>query len=475
MSIPESNIFMPGATLPHVIVPFPSEITVHLGDPNDTTALNVTVPFIDYIKNVASSELYPTWPEEALKANILAITSMTMNRFFTEWYRSRGYDFDITNSTQYDQAYVHQRGIFSNISDITNELFDNYIVREGHIEPLFAAFCDGREVQCEGLQQWGSVDLANKGYTAIDILKYYYGDDVTIIQNNVPTNITGTYPGTPLKIGSSGISVFRMQHSLNRISNNFPAVPKINVTGYFNTETEAAVKKFQEVFNLPVTGIVDEKTWYQIRRIYVAVTRLYELTTEGLLSKDLINLYSNIILEGGNRPIVVLLQYFLNILSAYYPTVPAVNITGYFGPETTASVIEFQKIMNLPPSGIVDLETWNMMYRAVYAILLTLPVEEIFIPNIRFMGVEYKEGMGAEYPGILILEEMLLYLSKQLPEIPPVTADGIFDSTTTAAVIAFQKLYGLEPTGVVNEATWNKINEVYRNFRYGSITPSNNQ
>lgn len=475
MSIPETNIFIPGAAIPHIIVPFPLEITVHLGEPNDETALNVTVPYIDYIKNVASSELYPTWPEEALRANIHAITSIAMNRIFTEWYRGRGYDFDITNSTQYDQAYVHQRGIFSSIADITNEVFDNYIVREGHIEPLFAAFCDGREVQCNGLHQWGTVELANQGYTPIEILRYYYGEDVNIVEDSVPAVITGTYPGSPLELGESGIAVFRMQHSLNMISNNYPGIPKIAVTGYFDEDTKNAVRKFQEVFNLPVTGIVDENTWNRIRRIYIAVTKLSELTTEGLLAKDLINLYSSVILEGGNRPVVVLLQYFLNLLSAIYPSIPAVNIDGYFGPETTASVIEFQKTMNLPPSGIVNQETWNAMYRIVYGRLLTLPVEEIFIPSIRFMGVEYREGMGAEYPGVLILEEMLLYLSTVLPEIPPVEADGNFDSATVAAVVAFQNLYGLEPTGVVNEDTWNMIVNVYGNLRYGRETTTNNQ
>lgn len=466
MSIPEANIFIPGAQLPHVIVPFPTEITVHLGLPDDANALNVTVPFIDYIKNVASSELYPTWPEEALRANIHAITSIAMNRIFTEWYRSKGYNFDITNSTQFDQAYVHDRGIFSNISDLTNEIFDQYIVREGHIEPLFASFCDGRVVQCEGMLQWGTVDLANQGFSAIDILKYYYGDDVNIVEGSFPTIVTATYPGTPLELGDSGITVFRMQHSLNRISDSYPGIPKINITGYFDEATENAVRTFQEVFNLPVTGIVDEVTWYTIRRIYVAVTRLYELASEGLIASDLIQLYSTVLLEGGNRPVIDLLQFYLNVLSARFPTVPAVNITGYFGPETTASVIEFQKAMNLPPSGIVDQTTWNAMYRNVYDILINLPPEEIFIPNIRFMGLEYREGMGAIYPGIFLLELMLNYLSTRLPEIPSIVADGNFDSNTTDAVKAFQSLYNLEPTGVVNEATWNKIVEVYHNLRY---------
>ncbi len=179
MSIPETDIHIPGAAIPHTIVSFPANITVHLGPP-DEEALNVTVPYLDYIKNVASSELYPTWPEEALRANIHAITSIAMNRIFTEWYRGRGYDFDITNSTQFDQAYVHERGIFDSVANIADDIFDEYVVRQGHIEPLFTEFCDGRISQCNGMYQWGSVDLANQGYTAIDILRYYYGNDVNI-------------------------------------------------------------------------------------------------------------------------------------------------------------------------------------------------------------------------------------------------------------------------------------------------------
>ena len=469
MSIPESNIQIPGAAIPHTIVPFPLTITVHLGAPDDE-ALNVTVPYLDYIKNVASSELYPTWPEEALRANIHAITSIAMNRIFTEWYRGRGYDFDITNSTQYDQAYVHERGIFDSVSNIANEIFDEYVIREGHIEPLFTEFCDGRISQCNGMYQWGSVDLADQGYSAIEILRYYYGEDVTTVPFTFAAEVAGTYPGFPLVLGASGIPVFRMQHSLNRISRNYPGIPSVEINGYFDERTEEAVRAFQEAFGLPVTGIVDSDTWYRIRRIYVAVTRLAELITEGLLVMDLITLYSNVLLEGGNRPVVVLLQYFLNLLRDEFPTIPGISLTGYFGPETTEAVKAFQNAVGLPPAGIVNQETWNILYRNVYEILVNTPVENIYLPNVNFMGITYSEGMGARYPGILILEIMLSFISLNVPEIPQVVPDGIFDVNTRNAVTAFQNIYGLEPTGIVDAATWNRIVEIYQDLRYNSVT-----
>jgi peptidoglycan hydrolase-like protein with peptidoglycan-binding domain len=465
MSIPEDDIHIPGAAIPHTIVSFPANITVHLGAP-DEEALNVTVPYLDYIKNVASSELYPTWPEEALRANIHAITSIAMNRIFTEWYRGRGYDFDITNSTRFDQAYVHDRGIFDSVSNIANDIFDEYVVRQGHIEPLFTEFCDGRISQCNGMYQWGSVDLANQGYTAIEILRYYYGNDVNIAPYSIAEEIVGTYPGTPLALGESGITVFRMQHSLNRISRNYPAIPVVPINGYYGEETEAAVRAFQEAFDLPVTGVVDSDTWYLIRRIYVAVTRLAELTTEGLLINELIQLYSNVLLEGDTRPVTTLLQYFLNLMSQQNPDIPAVPVTGHFGPETTISVTAFQNAMNIPPSGIVTQETWNALYRIVFPILVNTPLENIYLPGISFLGIPYTVSMGTEHPGIIILQNMLAYIALSIPEIPSIERDGVYGPATEEAVSAFQSLYGLEQTGIVNVDTWNKLAEVYVNLRY---------
>ncbi len=470
MSTPDLDVIFPPAPLPHVIVPFPLFITVHLGAP-DEEAINVTVPFLDYIKNVASSELYPTWPEEALKANIYAISSIAMNRVFTEWYRGRGYDFDITNNTKYDQAYVHERGIFDSISAIANETFDEYIVREGRLEPLFATFCDGRISECNGMYQWGSVDLANQGYSALDILKYYYGDDIKIVESAGASEITGTYPGEPLELGDSGINVLRMQHSLDRIHDNFQLVPEVKLTGFFDKNTENAVKIFQEIFGLPVTGIVDSYTWYRIRYIYIAVTSMAQLVSEGLSFDELRQIYANIVLEGGTIPLVAYVEFFLNIVSQQYPTLEPIEVNMFFGPRTTAAVREFQRIMGLNPTGVVDQETINYLYWTAYSILTATPVEDLRIPMLPYTGIDLVEGMGPEYIKIVILEIILNFLAARRPEIPAVEVGDVFGPDTTAAVIAFQSLYGLPITGVVDEETWNKLFEVY--YEYLAEIPEN--
>jgi len=460
------GLVVPGGP-PTYFVTIPEYITVHLGNP-DEDAENVTVPFIDYIKNVASSELYPTWPEDALRANIHAIVSVALNRYVLEWYRSRGYDFDITNSTQFDQAYVQNRGIFDNISQITDEIFNQYVTRDGQVIPLYTTFCDGRISQCNGLYQWGTVDLANRGYSPLDILKYYYGTNISIVENT-PVGGTGlTYPGEPLKPGDSSILVLRQQLGLNRISDNFPAIPKIvPADGYYGESTEAAVRQFQRTFNLPVTGIIDQATFYKIRQIYVAVTKLSELTATGSIYEQINEIAKNVLLQGDIRPSVGILQYFLDVLSLYYGNIPTIAYTGIFDEQTRQGVIEFQKAMGLPPTGVVDSETWTRLYDAVRGIFNTLPPENVYLPNLGFPGTEYHIGAGLEQPGVFIIQQMLDYISLVIPAIPPTPENGIFDEQTERAVIAFQTMFGLPPTGIVDEATWNELVRVYREQRYG--------
>ena len=344
------------------VIPFiPQRITVHLGTPN-SDAENVTVSFPDYVKNVASSEIYPTWDESALRANILAIVSFALNRVYTEFYRSRGYDFDITNSTAFDQYFVNGRSFFDNVSRLVDELFNDYLRKPGFVEPLAAKFCNCTTVTCEGLSQWGSQGLAEQGYNSTEILRSYYGD-IEIVPNAPIQGITSSYPGTPLRRGTTGPSVVTIQTELNRISQSYPAIPKIPVVdGIFGSRTEAAVRKFQEVFNLAADGIVGPATWYALIRIYVAVTRLAELRSEG--QRFYANSWATTDpIEQGDRGVKVEhLQYMLSVLSAYIPEIPPLTIDGIFGSATRAAVIAAQRRFGLPQTGIVDFNTWDEIY-----------------------------------------------------------------------------------------------------------------
>ena len=347
--------------MPPVLPYIPQRITVHLGPPN-SEAENVTVSFVDYVKNVASSEIYPTWEESALRANILAIVSFALNRVYTEWYRSRGYDFDITNSTAYDQFFVNGRSYFDNVSRLVDELFNDYLRRPGFVEPLAAKFCNGTTVTCEGLSQWGSQNLAQQGYNSVQILRSYYGN-VEIVNNAQVQGIAGSYPGTPLRRGTTGPSVVTIQTELNRIAQSYPAIPKIpTVDGIFGARTEAAVRKFQEVFGLSVDGIVGPATWYALVRLYVAVNSLAELRSQGQ------RFYANSWagrdpIEFGDRGIrVEHLQYMLSVLSAYIPQIPPLAIDGIFGRATRNAVIAAQQRFGLPQTGVVNFETWNEIY-----------------------------------------------------------------------------------------------------------------
>ena len=347
--------------MPPVIPYIPQRITVHLGPPN-SDAENVTVSFVDYVKNVASSEIYPTWEESALRANILAIVSFALNRVYTEWYRSRGYNFDITNSTAYDQFFVNGRSFFDNVSRIVDDLFNDYLRRPNFVEPLAAKFCNGTTVTCDGLSQWGSQNLALQGYNSTQIIRSYYGN-VEIVNNAPVMGITSSYPGMLLRRGTTGPSVVQVQTELNRISQSYPAIPKIpNVDGIFGARTEAAVRKFQEIFGLDVDGIVGRATWYALVRIYVAVNSLAELRSQGQ------RFYANSWatsdpIEYGDRGIKVEhLQYMLSVLSAYIPQIPAVAIDGIFGPATRAAVIAAQQRFGLPQTGVVNAATWDEIY-----------------------------------------------------------------------------------------------------------------
>ena len=347
--------------MPTVIPYVPQTITVHLGAPS-ASAANVTVSFADYVKNVASSEIYPTWEESALRANILAIVSFALNRVYTEFYRSRGYDFDITNSTAYDQFFINGRSFFDNVSRIVDELFNNYLRRPGFVEPLAAKFCNGTTVTCEGLSQWGSQNLALQGYNSTQILRSYYGN-VEIVTNAPIRGNTASYPGTPLRRGSSGPNVVIIQVALNRISQNYPAIPKLASTdGIFGSRTENAVKTFQEIFTLTPDGIVGKATWYALVRLYTAVTSLSELRSQGQQFYSINWSYPDPLQEGDTGDKIRHLQYMLSILSTFIPQIPNVAIDGIFGPKTRDAVLAAQRWFSLPETGLVDDNTWDEIY-----------------------------------------------------------------------------------------------------------------
>lgn len=441
-------------TMPYI----PEVITVHLGRP-DSNAQNVTVSFRDYIKNVAASEIYPTWPESALRANIYAQITFALNRIFTEWYRSRGYDFDITNSTAFDQAFTYGRDTFQTTDRIVDEIFDEYIRRQGSIEPLFAQFCNGTTATCDGLSQWGTVTLANRGYSPYEILTNYYGDDIDIVRDTPVRAPTESYPGRPLQRGDSSDAIRLMQIRLNRIANNYPAIPKIYpVNGVFSAATEDAVRTFQQVFNLTPDGIVGKATWYRINAIYNAVKRLGELDSEGLRLQDVSKQYSETLQRGSRGMPVEIIQYYLATIALINPTIPAPDIDGDFGATTEESVKAFQRFYGLPEDGVVGRSTWNMMTDVYRGALDALPQTVPELSGAPFPGSVLSAGDTGR--SVQILQYYLNRLS-EVYDIPRVEIDGVFGAGTVAAVLEFQRLFGLQQSGVVSASTWYRIADAY--------------
>ena len=444
----------------------PEQIVVHLGAP-DSDAMNVTESFADYIKNVASSEIYPTWPEQALRANILAQISVALNRVYTEFYRSRGYNFDITNSPAYDQTYVYGRDIFGNISEIVDEIFDSYIRREEFIEPLFATFCDGVEVSCNGLSQWGSVNLAESGLDYFSILQNYYGEDI-VLERDVPVeNIPGSAPPVTLREGDTGRDVELIQRRLNRISTNYPGIPKIYPTdGFFGPSTTDAVRKFQEVFGLDVDGLVGRATWNQIQFIYNAVKKLYTVNSEGLRITEVTTRFTDTLQEGSSGEGVLTIQYYLSYIALFVPSVIEATMDGSFGPTTASAVRSFQRTYGLPETGIVDRVTWDRMENVYFEIVSEIDYEFFGGRILPFPGRILREGI--EGNDVRVLQEYLNYISDSYPEIQKVNVDGAFGPSTAAQVRAFKELFDLPGTpDRVNAPVWNAIANIYDDLYTG--------
>ena len=443
-------------------VVIPQYVTVHLGRPSDTSVGDVTVSFRNYIKNVASSEIYPTWPENALRANIYCQISLVLNRIFTEWYRSRGYNFDITSSTSYDQSFVNNRDIFSNISKIVDQIFDTYIQKNNFTEPFYAEYCDGKSVTCAGLKQWGTVTLANQGYSPLGILRYYYGDGVSLVQ---ATEISGTpqsYPGTPLRRGSSGAAVRVIQQQLNRIAKNYPAIPKVTVDGIFGTATENAVKAFQKAFNLTQDGIVGKATWYKISYIYVSVTRLAQLSSEGSMLTPVAGEYPGYPLRvGSTGEAVEQLQVWLRAAGRFYESIPQIGaVDGIFGTATENAVKAFQRTFNLTADGIVGPATWRQLQSVYRNLEDDIDAGASGLPA--YPGQLLKVGSRGE--SVRTMQNYLNTIGRVYTSIPAVTVDGIYGNATANAVRAFQRLFGLGVDGIIGPATWNRIVGVYQSI-----------
>ena len=330
----------------------PKNITVHLGKPA-ASARNVTVSFRDYIANVASSEVYPTWPEQALRANIHAQISLALNRIYTEWYPSKGYRFNITNSTSYDQYFVYGRTIFDVMERITDDIFNTYVRRSGNVEPYYTEYCDGKTVTCPGMKQWGTVTLANQGRNALQILRNYYGSSVEIVRTQNIQSIPSSYPGSPLRRGDSGTSVATIQRQLNRIAKDYPFFGTVSVDGSFGASTETLVKRFQKQFNLTQDGVVGRATWYKISYIYVSVKDLAELTSEGETVSGSLSSGAwdgTALRVGSTGAAVEQVQFWLNTLSQFNSALPSLTVDGVYG-SGTALAAPVEEGMILPAAA----------------------------------------------------------------------------------------------------------------------------
>ena len=430
----------------------PTEITVHIGSPEEA-GKTITVPFPEYIKNVASNEIYPSWPADAIKANILAQISFALNRVYNEWYPSLGYNFDITSSPAYDQTFKEDSQFFENISQIVDDIFNNYIVKGDQVQPLFAAYCDGINTTCDGLSQWGSVELARQGLSPTEILKRYYGNDIRIIYNAPVSPNIPSYPGFPFRLGSAGNYVRQLKVQLNRISNSYPAIPKIEEENiFFTTDMEESVKAFQEIFDLPVTGTVDKATWYEVKYLYNAVKKVANLASEGISIEEVEFPYGETLQIGDTGPYIRPLNYLLNFLSYFDTDIPKLNLSGEeFTEDTKEVVIAFQTSNNIEADGIVDKNTWNALLTSYNQTKGLIPEEYLYYEDKLYPGIFLSIGMTGD--DILNLQNFLYIICEKTHQIPGVRVNGTFDELTEESIKAIQKRYNLPENGVVGPAT----------------------
>ena len=401
------------------------------------------------------------WPEQALRANIHCQISLALNRIYTEWYPSKGYSFNITNSTSYDQYYVHGRTVFDVMVRLTDDIFNTYIRKTGTVNPYYAEYCDGKSVTCPGLKQWGTVTLANQGRNALSILKYYYGNNIEIIRTNNIQSIPQSYPGSPLRQGSTGAAVFTLQRQLNRITKDYPFLGLLTVDGIFGRKMTETVKKFQKQFNLTADGVVGRSTWYKISYIYVSVKDLAELTSEGETFSGTLpdgpwNFGSSVLKQGSTGSEVEQMQFWLSTLAQYESSIPSVTVDGVYGSGTAAAVRAFQRRYGLTVDGIVGLTTWTELYDQFRSIQ-----SDNGTPNA-YPGTPLREGSSGQ--NVRLVQFWLKIARTVYTSLANVTVDGKFGAGTAAAVQRFQRYFGLTSDGVVGRITWNKLYEVYNDI-----------
>ena len=407
------------------------------------------------------------WPEQALRANIHCQISLALNRIYTEWYPSKGYTFNITNSTSYDQYYVHGRTVFDVMVRITDDIFNTYLRKRGTVNPYYSEYCDGKSVTCPGLKQWGTVTLANQGRTALQILRYYYGSDIEIVRTSNIQSIPQSYPGSPLRQGDSGTAVFTLQRQLNRITKDYPFLGKLTVDGVFGSRMAATVRAFQKQFNLTADGVVGRQTWYKISYIYVSVKDLAELTSEGEVSSGTLSdgtWGGTVLRTGSTGSAVEQLQFWLNTLAQYESSIPSLTVDGVYGTGTANAVRAFQRKYGLTVDGVVGRATWTEVYDQFRSIQ-----SDNGTPNA-YPGTALRQGSSGQ--NVRLVQFWLKIARTVYSSLNNITVDGIFGSSTAAAVRRFQTYFGLTSDGVVGRTTWNKLYEVYNDIANRLLSPS---